>query len=162
MSKGKLSWVWRFSLLGLSVLLMLLDQLSKSYARTSLSLFQPHEFLPHWNWTLIYNEGAAFSFLANQGGWQKIIFSRFALIVAMGIIYFLICKTYTKLIGLAFSLILSGALGNVVDRLLHGKVTDFIDWYWGSYHWPAFNLADSCITVGVCLLIIDGIFYGKQ
>ncbi len=162
MSGGKLSCAWRFLLLGLSAVLVLLDQLSKSWARESLHLFQARAFMPHWNWTLMYNDGAAFSFLASQNGWQKIVFSLFAGLVACAIVYYLLRKTYSRMVGIAFALILSGAVGNLVDRMRMGKVTDFIDWFLGSYHWPAFNLADSCITLGVTLLIIDSIFCAKK
>lgn len=151
----------RLSLLGLSTLMIILDQISKFYVRGHLELYQIKPFAPFWNWTLAYNEGAAFSFLANQGGWQKIMFGSIAGIVSLGIIYFILRKTYTTISGFAFSLILSGALGNLIDRFSHGKVTDFIDWYVGTHHWPAFNVADSCVTVGVTLLIIESIFFNK-
>lgn len=152
----------RLSLLALAMVMILVDQWTKWIVRTNMVDFQVKEFLPHWNWVLVYNEGAAFSFLANQGGWQKLFFGAVALVVSFGIIYFLLKKTYSAISGLAFSLILSGALGNLIDRSIHGKVTDFIDWYAGNYHWPAFNVADSCVCVGVALLIIESVFFSKN
>lgn len=152
----------RWSLLALSLVLILVDQFTKHLVRANLFEFQVKPFLPSWNWVLVYNEGAAFSFLGSQNGWQKIMFGAIAVLVALGLIYFLLRKNYQLIAGFGFSLILAGAIGNLVDRILAGKVTDFIDWYVGTHHWPAFNFADSCISVGVALLIIESIFFSKQ
>ncbi len=162
MSLKSLSLRGRFGLLLLSLVLIGIDQVTKYIVRTNLFEFQVKEFLPSWNWVLVYNEGAAFSFLGSQNGWQKIMFGAIALLVAVALIYFLLQKNYQLIAGFGFSLILAGAVGNLVDRLLAGKVTDFIDWYVGTHHWPAFNFADSCISVGVALLIIESIFFSKQ
>ncbi|RTL02490.1 MAG: lipoprotein signal peptidase [Proteobacteria bacterium] len=158
----KINLSCRLYLLVLSLVMLGADQWTKAFVRGNLAEFAVKPFLPFWNWTLVYNQGAAFSFLANQGGWQKLFFGAIAMAVSIGIIYYLLAKTYKLVVGVAFSLILSGAVGNLVDRILHGKVTDFIDWYVGVNHWPAFNVADSCITVGVTLLIIDGLFFNKS
>ncbi len=152
----------RWGLLALSLVLILVDQFTKYLVRANLFEFQVKPFLPSWNWVLVYNEGAAFSFLGSQNGWQKIMFGTIAVLVAVGLIYFLLRKSYQLIAGFGFSLILAGAIGNLVDRILAGKVTDFIDWYVGTHHWPAFNFADSCISVGVALLIIESIFFSKQ
>lgn len=152
----------RWGLLVLSLVLILVDQFTKHLVRANLFEFQVKPFLPSWNWVLVYNEGAAFSFLGSQNGWQKIMFGTIAVLVAVGLIYFLLRKSYQLIAGFGFSLILAGAIGNLVDRILAGKVTDFIDWYVGTHHWPAFNFADSCISVGVALLIIESIFFSKQ
>lgn len=152
----------RWGLLALSLVLILVDQFTKYLVRANLFEFQVKPFLPFWNWVLVYNEGAAFSFLGSQNGWQKIMFGTIAVLVAVGLIYFLLRKSYQLIAGFGFSLILAGAIGNLVDRILAGKVTDFIDWYVGTHHWPAFNFADSCISVGVALLIIESIFFSKQ
>lgn len=152
----------RFGLLALSAILIALDQWTKAIIRNSFELYQVKPFLPHWNWVLVYNEGAAFSFLADQSGWQKIVFGAIALIVSIGIIYFILKKTYSTISGFAFSLIMAGALGNLIDRSMHGKVTDFVDWFVGNHHWPAFNVADSCVCVGVALLIIESIFFAPK
>lgn len=152
----------RLGLLVLSGIVLLLDQLTKLAAREHLELYQAKEVGQFWNWTLAYNEGAAFSFLANQGGWQKIVFGLIALIVSIGLIYYILAKSYAWVAGIAFSLILGGALGNLFDRIIAGKVTDFIDWHVGVHHWPAFNLADSAISIGVTLLIIESLFFSKN
>lgn len=152
----------RVSLLILAIMMIAIDQWTKLFVRNSLAEFQVKPFLPFWNWTLVYNQGAAFSFLANQGGWQKLFFGGIALTVSAGLVYYILRKSYHLLSGIGFSLILSGAVGNLIDRLIAGKVTDFIDWYVGTNHWPAFNVADSCITVGVTLLIIESIFFSKK
>ena len=158
----KISTSCRVGLLGISIIVIILDQISKHFARSSLELYLPKAFLPSWNWTLMYNEGAAFSFLGNQGGWQKIMFAGFAIVVSAALIYYIMRKSYQMIAGVAFSFILGGALGNLVDRITAGKVTDFIDWYVGTHHWPAFNLADSFICVGVTLLVIESLFFSKK
>lgn len=158
----QLSTTCRLGLIGLSIIVIALDQFTKYLARTHLELYQFKPLVPFWNWTLAYNEGAAFSFLANQGGWQKIFFAVIAAFVAIGLVYYLLVKSYSLLSGIAFSFILGGAVGNLTDRIVAGKVTDFIDWYVGVHHWPAFNIADSFITVGVVLLVIDSLFCGKK
>ena len=99
--------------------------------------------------------------MADQGGWQKLFFGIVAFIVSIGLVYYILNRVYSGLTGLALSFILGGALGNLVDRIVHGKVTDFIDWFYGAHHWPAFNMADSFITIGVTLLIIESIFFAR-
>ena len=147
----------RCSLLCLSLIIVVLDQFTKDIARDHLSLLQPKYVMQFWNWTLAYNQGAAFSFLANQHI-SKFVFGLLAIIVAVWIIQFLLNRCYNMSVGVALSLILGGAVGNLLDRIMRGKVTDFIDWHYGAYHWPSFNLADSSITIGVILLLIHGIF----
>lgn len=153
---------FRYGLLAISALVVILDQLSKYVIRNNFDLYEMKNFIPGWNWILIYNEGSAFGFLDKQGGWQQFMFGGIAIIVAVALVYYLLWKSYHWLAGLGFSFILGGALGNLIDRIADGRVTDFIDWYAGTYHWPAFNLADSFITVGVALLIIEGIFVSKK
>ena len=109
------------------------------------------------NWTLVYNPGAAFSFLAQAGGWQRWFFTGFGLIAAVVIIWLIRKNTSQTLFCLAMSLVLSGAIGNVIDRILYGAVVDFVDLHYAGWHWPAFNIADSAITIGVILLILDEI-----
>lgn len=153
----------RVSLLILSIVMIVIDQITKYVVRSNLFEYQMKPFLPSWNWVLVYNKGAAFSFLGDQSGWQKVMFGLIALVVSIGIVYYLLRKNYQLISGFAFSLILAGAVGNLIDRLIAGKVTDFIDWYVGTHHWPAFNFADSCISVGVALLIIESLFFtGKK
>jgi signal peptidase II len=159
--KINLAAKYRYGLLIIAVMIMLLDQLTKYIIRQSL---HPYEVVPviknFWNWTLTYNKGAAFSFLADhQGNWPKLFFGLVAVLVSIWLVNFLLSKFYSKLSGLSMCFILGGALGNLVDRIIHGRVTDFIQWYYQGFYWPAFNLADSFICVGVVLLLIEGIFF---
>ena len=105
----------------------------------------------------LHNEGAAFSFLSDAGGWQRWVFVGLGVAVSAGILVWLrrLPPTGQSLLAAGLSLILGGALGNVIDRVVFGYVIDFVDVYWKSHHWPAFNVADSAITAGVCLLILD-------
>lgn len=151
----------RFIFLMVAFVITGFDQITKYYVRDHMVLFETKKVMPFWNWTLIYNQGAAFSFLANQGEWTKLFFGIIALIVSIGLVYFILNKVYSGLTGLAISFILGGALGNLIDRIIHGRVTDFIQWYYKTHYWPAFNLADSFITVGVAILIIESIFFAK-
>jgi signal peptidase II len=143
--------------MGASALILILDQLTKVIAKSSLieGISQPvTSFL---NWTLVYNPGAAFSFLAQAGGWQRWFFTGIGLIAAAIMIWLIKKNTSQTLFCLAMSLVLSGAIGNVIDRILYGAVVDFVDLHYAGWHWPAFNIADSAITIGVILLILDEI-----
>lgn len=137
----------------LSLFLILADQATKVIAFIKLSDGHAVQILPMLNFTLAFNQGAAFSFLSNAGGWQNYFFIAFAVLVTAFLVIYLL-KNNSKLQCLAISMIIAGALGNVVDRLHYGFVVDFIDAYVGDYHWPVFNLADSAITVGVLLMLI--------
>lgn len=159
--KCRMPQKYRFMLLAVAFLLAILDQVSKYYVRQHLAVFEVKRVMPFWNWTLVYNQGAAFSFLADQGGWQKLFFGLIALMVSIGLVYYILNRVYSGLIGVALSFVLGGALGNLTDRIVHGRVTDFIQWYYKTHYWPAFNLADSAITVGVALLIIESIFFAR-
>lgn len=143
--------------LGLSSLLLILDQLTKVIAKNSLfeGISQPvTSFL---NWTLVYNSGAAFSFLAQAGGWQRWFFTGVGIIAALIMIWLIRKNSHQTIFSLALSLVLSGAIGNVIDRIIYGAVVDFVDVHYMGWHWPAFNIADSAITIGVILLIVDEI-----
>lgn len=145
-----LKWLW------LSVFVLVLDQATKWLAENTLSLYETIAVLPSLNITLAYNSGAAFSFLADAGGWQRWFFIGLALVVSLVLLVWLAkLKPQAKLEALSLSLILGGAIGNVIDRVAFGHVIDFIDVYYGAMHWPAFNLADSAICIGAVLLIID-------
>jgi signal peptidase II len=147
-----LRWLW------LSLLVILLDQGTKYLAENQLQLYQSVPVLSFFNFTLAYNTGAAFSFLADAGGWQRWFFMGLAFAVSMGLIFWLRRLRANALWeAFAVALILGGALGNVIDRLWHGYVIDFIDLYYQSWHWPAFNIADSAITVGAALLILQSL-----
>jgi len=142
--------------LSLSAIVMVLDQLTKWYMASWLSLYETVAVMPYFNLTMAHNHGAAFSFLADEGGWQRWFFTGLALIISAVLVVWLAkLKPTAKLEALSLSLILGGAIGNVIDRIVHGYVIDFLDVYIGTSHWPAFNIADSAICIGAVLLIID-------
>lgn len=139
-----------------SVVVILLDQSTKYWAFRTLIPYQPEAVLPMVNLMLAYNTGAAFSFLSGTGDWHRWLFTGFSAVMSLVISVWMIRLPQSarlQLVGL--SLILAGAVGNLVDRLLLGHVIDFIDVYYAHYHWPAFNLADSAICVGAFLLLVD-------
>lgn len=139
------------------------DQLTKAIVRHMLIPYMPHRVIPDvLNWTLAFNRGAAFSFLADSSGWQTWLFGGLAVAVCIGLAVWL-ARTPRRDWRTAFpvALIIGGALGNFIDRLVHGQVTDFVQVYWRTWSFPAFNVADSAITVGAVLLIAFGLF-GKQ
>jgi signal peptidase II len=144
-------WGW----LALSALVVVLDQLSKQWVSKLFVFGEVMPVMPSFNLVLAHNAGAAFSFLAGAGGWQRIFFSVIAAIAAVVIIHLLRKHHGEKLFSLALALILGGALGNLIDRILLGYVVDFLDFYVQGYHWPAFNVADMAITGGAGLLIWD-------
>ncbi|EIC21348.1 lipoprotein signal peptidase [Thiorhodovibrio frisius] len=150
-------WLW------LSVTVIALDQLSKWLAERLLPLHEPVALMPMLNLTLMHNEGAAFSLLADAGGWQRWLFAGFALLVTIGLIIWLLrLDARERLTAAALTLLIGGAIGNLIDRVRTGRVVDFIDVYYGDWHWPAFNLADSAITLGVALLLIETLRAGKN
>lgn len=140
----------------LSLLVIGLDQWTKALATQHLELYQSVPLLPVFNLTLMHNTGAAFSFLMEAGGWQRWLFAGFALVASVIILVVINRIPSNRLWSLSgLCLILGGALANLWDRIYLGYVIDFLDFYWKSYHWPAFNVADSAIVVGVILLLID-------
>ena len=139
--------------LTLATVVLLLDQLSKWWALNNLQLAIPEAVLPFLNWLLLFNPGAAFSFLAQGTGWQRWFFTIIGLLASAYIVWLLRQSQGEKLLCLALSLILGGALGNVIDRIMYGAVVDFIDIHYANWHWPAFNLADSAICLGAALII---------
>ncbi len=148
-------WLW------LSLLIIVLDQLTKQLVEQSLSLYEVIPLLPSLNLTLAYNEGAAFSFLSDQGGWQRWFFSGLALVVSLVLVGWLAKLREDRLLAITLALIIGGAVGNLIDRVLWGHVIDFIDVYARQWHWPAFNVADSAICVGVVLMFLDA-FRGSK
>jgi signal peptidase II len=140
---------------GLSALVVVLDQVTKYWIHETLAFGRVVEVLPFFNLVLVYNPGAAFSLLSDQAGWQKNLFIAIASIASGWVIYLLTRYSHKRLFSLALALILGGALGNLIDRVLFGAVIDFIDVHAAGYHWPAFNVADSAITCGAVLLVID-------
>ncbi len=137
----------------LAGLVIVLDQLSKWLVLETIRFGETIYVAPFWNWVLTYNPGAAFSFLADQPGWQRWFFSILAIAVSVWIAFELKKHPEQKLLSLALTLVMGGALGNVIDRLRFGAVVDFIQWHAAGFYWPAFNVADSAITVGAILLV---------
>ena len=145
-------WGW----LALGAVVVVLDQLTKQWVSQSLAFGEMIPVMPSFNLVLAHNAGAAFSFLAGAGGWQRGFFIGIAVVAATVIVLLLRRHHREKLLSLALALILGGALGNLIDRILLGHVVDFLDFYVQGYHWPAFNIADMAITGGAGLLIWDG------
>lgn len=135
---------------------LVVDQITKFLSQQYLSFAAHQQVFPGFDLTLRYNTGAAFSFLADASGWQHWFFVLLAALVSAAILYWLKnLESSEKLEGLGLAFILGGALGNLIDRLLHGYVIDFILLYYRQWEWPAFNIADSAITLGVILFILS-------
>jgi signal peptidase II len=149
---GRLAWLW------LSLLVLVVDQATKLYFNNALSMYQQIVVIPdYFSWTLAYNTGAAFSFLADSSGWQRWLFALIAVVVSAVLVVWLkrLGRNETWL-AVALALVLGGALGNLYDRVVLGHVVDFILVHWKNvHHFPAFNVADSAITVGAVMLALD-------
>lgn len=148
----------------LSIAVIALDQLSKNWVLTSLPEFTAVPVVEgFWNWYRTYNTGAAFSFLSDAGGWQKYLFTVLAFAIS-GLLGWWLARTPRGdwRTALPYSLVIGGAIGNVIDRLVHGKVIDFIQWYWRDHYWPAFNIADSAIVAGAIGIALFGLLGGKR
>ena len=141
--------------LGVAVVVVLLDQLSKITMTRLLAYGQSETINSFFNLVMVYNQGAAFSFLANSGGWQRWFFSALALAVSIFIVWMLNRNASQRMFCWSLSLILGGAVGNLIDRLVYGHVIDFLDFHIYGWHWPAFNIADSAITIGAALFVLD-------
>lgn len=145
-----------FRFVWISLLVIGLDQVTKFGVQQTLAPYQVIEFLPIFNLTLTFNEGAAFSFLADAGGWQRWFFIGLSAIVSLVLLIWLArLGARERWLAVGLALLLGGAVGNLIDRIAYGHVVDFLDFHWGEAHWPAFNVADSAITVGVVLLLLD-------
>jgi signal peptidase II len=145
----------------ISIVVIVLDQLSKAAINSHFIYGESMAVTPFFNLVLAHNFGAAFSFLDHAGGLQRWLFSAIALIASVWIVWLLRKHQAQMLFSFALAFILGGALGNLIDRVAYGYVVDFLDFYWGSYHFAAFNLADSAITCGAGLLIWDS-FIDKE
>ncbi len=150
-------WLW------LSLLVIVLDQATKQLAESLLTLYESVEVLPVFDLTLLYNKGAAFSFLDDQDGWQRWFF----IVLAIGVCSILLgwllrLKREEQWTAVALSLIIGGAIGNVIDRILFGKVIDFLHFHYQQHYFPAFNIADSAITIGVGIMIFDALVLAKR
>ena len=153
------SWTW----LLVSAVVIVLDWHSKQWASDALELYRPQEVFSWFNITLAHNYGAAFSFLADAGGWQRWFFVVLAVVVSLVLLVWLIRLPRKEwMTGLGLGLILGGAVGNVADRIRLGYVVDFIDVHFAGWHYPAFNIADSAITCGVILLLLDALILGLR
>lgn len=147
----------------LSIVIIAADLLSKHWASNNLTLYSSQEITSWLNFHLAHNRGAAFSFLHDANGWQRWFFSSVSSIVSIILLVWLWQTPRNAWRqALALSLVLGGAIGNLVDRLYLGYVVDFIDVHYAGWHWPAFNIADAAITVGVALLVIDGLIPRRQ
>jgi signal peptidase II len=137
--------------------LVVLDQLTKQWVVERFALYESVEVLPVFELTRLHNTGAAFSLLADQPGWQRWFFSGIAAVVAVALYVFLqrAERGASRLLLASYALILAGAVGNLIDRLRYGHVVDFVHLHWGTWYYPAFNVADSAITIGAVLLVWD-------
>jgi signal peptidase II len=139
----------------LAAVVIVLDQISKQIVLATIRHGETIYVAPFWNWVLTFNRGAAFSFLASEDGWQRWFFTVLALGVSGWIVFMLRQHATQKLLSLALALIMGGALGNVIDRIRFGAVVDFVQWHAAGFYWPAFNVADSAITIGAVLMVWD-------
>lgn len=148
-SPGLMMW------LGVAAIIMLLDQLSKITLERVLTVDSSKLINAYLNLVMVYNKGAAFSFLADQQGWQRYLFAGISFAASLLIIWLLRKHAEQKLFCWSLTLILGGAVGNLIDRIAYGHVIDFVDFHINNWHWPAFNIADSAITCGAILFVLD-------
>ncbi|MCQ8103450.1 signal peptidase II [Methylomonas sp. SURF-2] len=152
-----LKWLW------LSLLVLVLDQSSKLAIDATLQLYESIPLTPYFNLTHARNTGAAFSFLAQAGGWQRWLFAGLAVVMSGAItVWLLRLQKHETLMAAALSLVLGGAIGNLIDRVAYGYVIDFLDVYYQNWHWPAFNIADSAICIGVGLMLLESFGIGRK
>ena len=155
--KSRLKWLW------LSLAALILDFATKQMAQHFLIFAQPVYVLPVFDLTLLYNKGAAFSFLANESGWQRWFFTFIALSVSSVMTVWLMkLKANEKWLAAALALVIGGAIGNLYDRIAYGHVVDFIHVHWDEHYFPAFNIADSAITLGAIMLLIDSLLFSTN
>lgn len=160
-----MKWLGKFpglAFLAVSFVIVLMDQVSKIWIINNLALYQDINILPIFDITYVRNYGAAFSFLSDAGGWQRYFFTVIAIVISVLLTVWM-AKTpiKQKLLLWAYALILGGAIGNVADRMMYGYVVDFIHFYYDSWHFPAFNIADIAISCGAALLILEAFFEAK-
>jgi signal peptidase II len=152
-----LKWYW------LSIFVIVLDQATKIAVNATMRLYESIPLIPFFNLTYVHNTGAAFSFLSEAGGWQRWFFAGLALVISIFIAIWLArLKKHETLLAISLALILGGAIGNLIDRLAYGYVIDFLDVYYQAWHWPAFNIADSAITIGVALMLLESLGLGSK
>jgi len=151
----------------IAIIAIVLDQITKYIASSQLGIHEQNPVMPFFNFTLMHNYGAAFSFLANAGGWQRWFFTIVAVVISIVLTIWLFrLKNHEKWLGFGLALVLGGAVGNVIDRIRFGYVVAFIQWFanWkgNTYYWPSFNIADSAILVGTALIIISSFFVDED
>ncbi len=152
-----LKWIW------ISFLVLILDQASKLAIDNAMHLYESISITAFFNITYAHNTGAAFSFLAHAGGWQRWLFAGLALVISVAItIWITRLKAHETLLAVALALVLGGAIGNLIDRVTYGYVIDFLDVYYKNWHWPTFNIADSAICIGVFLMLLESFGIGQQ
>lgn len=152
-----LKWSW------VSLLVLIFDQASKLTIDASMQLNESIPLLPYFNLTYVHNTGAAFSFLAKAGGWQRWLFAGLAIVMsAIMAVWLARLQKHETLLAIALSMILGGAVGNLIDRVAYGYVIDFLDVYYQQWHWPAFNIADSAICIGVGLMLLENLGVGRK
>ena len=144
-----------------ALLIVVVDQITKIYFNTAFSFGERVNVLPFFDFTLLYNRGAAFSFLASEEGWQRWFFTSLGVVAAAVILWLLRRTPDQPRFRAALTLILGGAIGNVIDRLVYGHVVDFLLFYWKDWYYPAFNIADVAITCGAVLLVLDELLRGR-
>lgn len=151
-----MKWLW------LSVIAVILDQVTKFLIVASMKFQSLIEILPGFNLVHVRNYGAAFSFLSDAGGWQRWFFAGMAIVISVVLTVWLArLKRHEVMLAVALSLVLGGAVGNLIDRIAYGYVIDFLDVYYQDWHWPAFNIADSAITLGVGLMLLESFGVGR-
>lgn len=151
-----LKWLW------LSLIAVILDQVTKLAVSNSMQYLESIDVMPFFRLTYVHNEGAAFSFLSDAGGWQRWLFAGLAFAMSIIItVWITRLKKQELLLAVSLSLVLGGAVGNLIDRVAYGYVIDFLDVYYQNWHWPAFNIADSAICVGVFLMILESFGIGR-
>jgi signal peptidase II len=155
---GQVRWLW------LSALVIVIDQISKIVVSHHMSLFQSVPVTSFFRFTLLHNSGAAFSFLAGASGWQRWFFICLGLVISIIILIWLrrMPRHDRRLLGIGIALVLGGALGNVIDRVAYGYVIDFIDFFYNNWHFWPFNVADSAITTGAALVILDALISSRK
>lgn len=150
MNRPGIKWLW------ITVLVILVDQMSKQAVVSAFDLFESKPLLSWLNLTYVHNYGAAFSFLSDQSGWQRWFLTGVAAVISVGLLIWMTrLKRHETLLAISFALILGGAIGNLWDRLVYGYVIDFVHVYHGDWHFPAFNGADSAICLGAFLMILE-------
>ncbi len=154
MKSSAIKWIW------LSIAVIILDQITKYYISHQFSLYETLSLFPGLNLTYVHNTGAAFSFLSDAGGWQRWLFISLSSIISIILIVWMKRHPAADIwMAIALALILGGAIGNLIDRVMFGYVIDFIVVYYQRLYWPAFNIADSAISVGVVMMIIDSFWF---